>query len=137
MCRAAQAGSATQSKQRHLTSPRSLALGLAFLCLPSVCCRNPRLFGLRGKERHLQVTLGEQIRALSACDRAVALCIFLKRLGCAAPDAELGVRGAPLQGLALLAAMRRELQLVVLQSPAFGGGSKIKTTTIGGIFWPE
>lgn len=59
ICRAAQEGSGTQGKQRRLTSPRSLALGLAFSCLPSACCRNPRLFGLRGKERHLEVTLGE------------------------------------------------------------------------------
>lgn len=57
ICRAAQEGSGTQGKQRHLTSPQSLAPGLAFLCLPSACCRNPRLFGLQGKERHLQ--LGE------------------------------------------------------------------------------
>lgn len=47
------------SRERHLTSPRSLAPGLAFLCLPLVCCRNPRLFGLQGKERHLGMTLDE------------------------------------------------------------------------------
>lgn len=41
---------------------------------------------------------------------------------------------SPLQGLALLAASGRELLLVVLQAPAFGGGGKIKTTTIGGAF---
>lgn len=34
ICRAAQEGSGTQGKQRHLTSPRWLALGLAFSCLP-------------------------------------------------------------------------------------------------------
>lgn len=95
ICRAAQEGSGTQGKQRRLTSPRSLALGLAFSCLPSACCRNPRLFGLRGKERHLEVTLGEQIHALSTCDLAVALCISLKRLGCASSSSRAGGQGVP------------------------------------------
>lgn len=133
MCRTAQQGSGTQGKQRQLTSPRSLALGLAFLCLPSACCRNPRLFGLRGKERHLEVTLGEQIRALSTCDLTVALCISLKCLGCASSGCRPGGQGVPpLQGLALLDATGRELLLVVLQAPVFGGGARSRPQLLGG-----
>ena len=75
------------SRERRLTSPRSLAPGLAFLCLPLVCCRNLHLFGLRGKERHLGTTLGEQGHTcpeLGACDLALALRIPPEHSGCAA-----------------------------------------------------
>lgn len=64
------------SRERHLTSPRSLAPALAFLCLPLACCRNPHLFGLQGKGRHLGMTWEEQSHTppqLGACDLAVAL----------------------------------------------------------------
>lgn len=136
ICRAAQEGSGTQGKQRHLTSPRSLALGLASLCLPSACCRNPRLSGLRGKERHLEVTLGEQIHALSTCDPA--LCISLKRLGCASAGCRAGGQGVPPpQDLALLDATGRELLLVVLQAPVFGGGARLRPQLLVVLSWPE
>lgn len=71
------------SKEKHLTSPHSLAPGLAFLCLLLVCCRNPHLFGLRGKERHLKEPWEEQGHTcfeLATCDLALVLHIPLKHL---------------------------------------------------------
>lgn len=133
ICRAAQEGSGTQGKQRHLTSPRSLALGLASLCLPSACCRNPRLSGLRGKERHLEVTLGEQIHALSTCDPA--LCISLKRLGCASAGCRAGGQGVPPPaGSGPAGCHRQGITAGCAASPSLWRGGKIKTTTIGGAF---
>lgn len=125
------------SRERHLTSPRLLAPGLAFLCLPLVCCRNPHLFGLRGKERHLGTTLGEQSHTspeLGTCDLALAPRIPPKHSGCA----ELGARGhPPLRGLAPASCHRQGTAADSAPSPDpwRGAGSNLALLVV--LTWPE